>query len=293
MPLAQTAMVAGVPANGLCEAVFIRPTMDEGRITTSCHLWKERDPLQTGSTPSRRIGPRGAAGGWAGDGAGEPDHARGALQCRMAYQALLLTGLPGSGKGTPGKILSALPGLHYWEAGEALRAIGPDSDIGRVIHQHLSRGELVPDELAVSLCLNDLEAHVTAGVYHPATDVLVLDGIPRTVRQATLLDEHVAVIKILHLVCNDIEPVVQRLRQRAAEQSRADDADECVVRHRLAVYQQDTAPVLAYYSAERIATIDALRSPAEVFDQILHLVIPLLMVIPLLNRRRAVPTDEP
>src|SRR5919108_846109 len=196
------------------------------------------------------------------------------------YQALLLIGLPGSGKSTQGKILASLPGIHYWEAGEALRAVDPDSDIGRVIHRHISRGELIPDELAVSLCLDDLEAHVIAGAYHPATDLLVLDGIPRTVGQAALLDEQVAVSKILHLVCDDVEQVVQRLRRRAAQQGRADDADEHVIRHRLEVYQRDTAPVLEYYPAERIAKIDALRSPAEVFDQILH------RLIPLLNRRR-------
>jgi adenylate kinase len=203
------------------------------------------------------------------------------------YQALLLIGLPGSGKSTQGKILGSLPGIHYWEAGEALRAVNPDSDVGRVIHQHLSRGELIPDDLAVSLSLDDLKAHVTAGAYHPATDLLVLDGIPRTVRQAALLDEQVAVIKILHLVCDDVEQVVQRLRQRAAQQGRADDADERVIRHRLEVYQRDTAPVLEYYPAERIAKIDALRSPAEVLDRILH------VVIPLLNRPRGTPADNP
>jgi adenylate kinase len=134
-----------------------------------------------------------------------------------AYRALLLTGLPGSGKTTQGRILAALPGIHYWEAGEALRAIDPTSDIGRMIHQHLIRGELVEDELVMSLCLDAIEAKVTAGAYHPATDLLILDGIPRTVRQAALLDAWVAVIRILHLVCDDVEQVVQRLRKRAAE----------------------------------------------------------------------------
>jgi adenylate kinase len=203
------------------------------------------------------------------------------------YQALLLIGIPGSGKSTQGKILAALPGIFYWEAGEVFRAIDADSAIGHVIRQHSARGELIPDELAVSLCLDDLAAHVIAGAYHPATDLLVLDGIPRTVGQAALLDEQVAVIKILHLVCHDVEQVVQRLRQRATQQGRVDDADERVVRHRLEVYQRATAPVLDYYPAERIAPIDALRSPAEVFDQILH------RVIPLLNRHSAVPADDP
>ena len=202
------------------------------------------------------------------------------------YQALLLIGIPGSGKSTQGKILAALPGIFYWEAGEVLRAIDADSAIGQVIRQYSARGELIPDELAVSLCLDDLEARVSAGAYHPATDLLVLDGIPRTVRQAVLLDERVEVIKVLHLVCDDLERVVQRLRQRAAQQGRADDADERVLRQRFEVYQRSTAPVLNYYPADRIAPIDALRSPAEDFDQILHL------VIPILNRPQAVPADD-
>jgi adenylate kinase len=202
------------------------------------------------------------------------------------YQALLLIGLPGSGKSTQGKILGVIPGFHYWEAGEALRGIDPDSTIGGVIRGHMSQGELIPDELAVSLCLEDLRGRVTAGAYHPATDLLVLDGIPRTVKQAILLDAHVEVIEVLHLVCRDVEPLVQRLRQRAAEQGRADDADERVIRRRLAVYQEVTAQLLTYYPPERIATIDALRSPAEVLDQILH------VLIPLLNSRQARPVDE-
>jgi adenylate kinase len=202
------------------------------------------------------------------------------------YQALLLIGLPGSGKSTQGKILGAIPGIHYWEAGEALRGIDSDSDIGRLIHQRIARGELIPDELAVSLCLDDLKARVIAGAYYPATDLLALDGIPRTVRQAVLLDEHVEVIKVLHLVCRNVEPVVQRLRQRAAQQGRVDDADEGIIRQRLALYQRVTAQLLTYYPPECIATIDALRSPAEVLDQILH------VLIPLLNNRQARPADK-
>lgn len=202
-----------------------------------------------------------------------------------AYQALVLIGPPGCGKSIQGKILAALPGIHYWSAGEVLRAVDPHSDQGRMIYRTLARGELISDELAVSLCLADLEARVLTGTYRPATDLLVLDGIPRTVRQAAMLDEHVVVIKVFHLVCADIEQLVHRLRQRLTQQGRADDADERVICRRLEIYQRETAPVLEYYPAERIAKVDALRTPAEVFHQILH------RVIPLLNRRRAMPPD--
>jgi adenylate kinase len=192
------------------------------------------------------------------------------------YEALLLIGLPGSGKSTQGKILGSLPGIHYWEASETFRAIDADSEIGRLIHQYISRGELIPDELAVPLCLDDLKARVIAGAYHPATDMLVFDGIPRTVKQAALLDERVTVMKILYLVCDDIGQVIQRLRQRAVEQDRADDANESIISHRLQVYQRYTAELLKYYPKECIVKIDALRSPVEVLDQILHVIISLL-----------------
>ena len=192
------------------------------------------------------------------------------------YQALILIGIPGSGKSTQGKILAALPGIFYWEAGEVMRAIDAHSAIGQLIRQHSAQGELIPDELAVSLCLDDLTARVKAGEYRPATDLLVLDGIPRTVKQAILLDEQIEAIQVLHLVCDDVERVVQRILRRATEQGRADDADERVLRHRLDIYQRFTTGVLDYYPPERIAPIDAFRSPAEVFDQILHIVIPIL-----------------
>ena len=192
------------------------------------------------------------------------------------YQALLLIGVLGSGKSTQGKILGSLPGIHYWEASKTFRAMDADSETGRLIHQYISRGELIPDELAVSLCLDDLKARVMAGAYHPATDILVFDGIPRTVKQADLLDEHVAVMKIVYLICDDIGQVIQRLRQRAVEQDRADDATESIITHRLQVYQRYTAEVLEYYPMECIVKIDALRSPVEVLDQILHVIISLL-----------------
>src|SRR5687767_9515198 len=96
------------------------------------------------------------------------------------YQSFLLVGLPGSGKSTQGKILDAIPGIHYWKAGDVLRAITADSETEHMIHDHMARGELIPDELMVSLFLDDLKARAIAGTYNPATDLLVLDGIPRT-----------------------------------------------------------------------------------------------------------------
>jgi DNA-binding NarL/FixJ family response regulator len=73
-----------------------------------------------------------------------------------AYQALLLIGLPGSGKSTQGKILGALPGIHYWEAGEALRAVDPDAELAalRRLYEALTTRERDVMRLVISGMLN-------------------------------------------------------------------------------------------------------------------------------------------
>jgi DNA-binding NarL/FixJ family response regulator len=73
-----------------------------------------------------------------------------------AYQALLLIGLPGSGKSTQGKILGALPGIHYWEASEALRAVDPDAELAalRRLYEALTTRERDVMRLVTSGMLN-------------------------------------------------------------------------------------------------------------------------------------------
>lgn len=190
------------------------------------------------------------------------------------YQTVLLFGAPGSGKGTQGKILGAVPGFYHLSCGEVFRTIDTASELGRTFIEYSSRGELVPDEITIQMWQQNMHARTVLSDYKPKADLLVLDGIPRNVNQAKLLEKHLNVLLIVHLVCKDKEEMIKRLRRRALKENRVDDAKEDVIRRRWDVYEDETFPVLKYYDKSIISTVDAFGSPARVLEHILEAVVP-------------------
>ena len=193
----------------------------------------------------------------------------------MRHQTVLLFGPPGSGKGTQGRILGTVPGFFHCACGDVFRRLDPNSEIGSIFLEYSSRGELVPDDVTVRMWHGHIRKMHAIGAYKPATDLLVLDGIPRNVAQAEILDEEIDVLKVLHLECRDEEQMMARLRRRALKDNRVDDAKESVIRHRWEVYRAETAPVLEHYTEERVTEVDAGYSPAAVLRQVLDVVIPI------------------
>lgn len=190
------------------------------------------------------------------------------------YQTVLLFGPPGSGKGTQGKIFASIPGFFHFSCGDVFRQIDIHSRIGKMFLQYSSRGELVPDDIVIEMWSKHIYAQEILGAYKPAVDLLVLDGIPRTVRQAELLADRIDVLQIIHLVCSNEQKMIERLGRRALKENRFDDAKESIIRNRWDVYRRETAPVLGYYPREVIAEVDANGSPAEVLRKALGLLIP-------------------
>jgi adenylate kinase len=190
------------------------------------------------------------------------------------YKAVLIFGAPGTGKGTQGKILGNIPGFYHFSCGEVFRNLDISSDLGREFYEYSSRGELVPDELTVRLWVQAIHAHTVLGDYKPRVDLLVLDGIPRTLEQARLMSEYVDVLKVVHLHCEDEQAMVERLRKRALKENRYDDADEKVIRQRWQVYQRETYPLLAYYPPEHVVAVDSIGSPGRVLRDVLDQVVP-------------------
>jgi len=154
------------------------------------------------------------------------------------------------------------------------RNIDITSPLGKIFYEHSSRGELVPDEVTVKMWANAIHAHTVLGQYKPNVDIMLLDGIPRTLEQARLMDEHIDVILVVHLVCKDQDAMIHRLRRRALKENRHDDADEKVIRHRWEVYERETAPVLSHYPQDMIVEVDSMESPAQVLHDILDYVVP-------------------
>lgn len=150
-----------------------------------------------------------------------------------------------------------------------------NTEYGQLFYEYASRGELVPDEVTVKIWHAHIRKMQAIGAYKPATDLLILDGIPRSVPQAKYLEQEIGILKLIHLVCHDEEAMIERLRSRALKENRTDDAKEEVIRHRWEVYRKETAPILEYYPDDMIAEVDALKSPAEVLQQILAIVVPI------------------
>ncbi|MFM8818563.1 MAG: adenylate kinase family protein [Phycisphaerales bacterium] len=191
------------------------------------------------------------------------------------YKTILLFGAPGVGKGTQGKILGHIPGFFHLACGDVFRAMDMTSDLGRKFLEHSSRGELVPDEVTIGMWKQNIHAQTVLSIYKPSQDLLVLDGIPRSLAQAKALDPYLEVLNVIHLTCRDVDAMVMRMRRRALKENRLDDADEKVIRRRFEVYQRETAPVLGHYPESVVHEVDAVGSPALILQRILDIVAPI------------------
>ena len=190
------------------------------------------------------------------------------------YKTILLIGAPGAGKGTQGKILGSIPGFHHLACGDVFRSLDTTSELGQEFLKYSSKGELVPDALTVEMWRQNMHAQTVLSHFKPASDLLVLDGIPRSIPQAEALQEYIEVLCIIHLVCPDQDAMVERMKRRAIKENRLDDADENVIRNRFEVYEAETRPVLDFYSSDIIREIDALGSPASVLQHVLEETVP-------------------
>ena len=157
---------------------------------------------------------------------------------------LIILGPPGAGKGTQAELISAGRGIPAISTGDIFRAnIQQETALGLQVKEILASGAYVPDEVTNAIVRDRLA--------QPDTEVgFLLDGYPRTPGQVEALDEMLAehgrrLDLVLELVA-DTDEVVQRLLKRAEEQGRADDTEE-VIRRRLQVYAEETAPLTAIY----------------------------------------------
>ena len=151
---------------------------------------------------------------------------------------LLFVGPPGAGKGTQAERLAASHGLLHLSTGDLLRAeVKAGSDLGKEAEAVMNRGELVSDALVLAIVRSRLQNH--SGGW-------LLDGFPRNLAQAKalaeLLSELNQPLQSVLLMELDDEELVQRLLARG----RADDNEE-VIRHRLSVYREQTAPLINHY----------------------------------------------
>lgn len=180
---------------------------------------------------------------------------------------IVLLGAPGSGKGTQAARMVKELGLPHVSTGVLLRAaVAAGTDLGDQARVVMDRGELVSDDIVLSLIKERLgQDDVKSG--------FILDGYPRNIAQAKALDRLLAqldqpVEEALHIDVDE-EQVIARIAGRATQEGRTDDSD-IVVRNRMRVYAELTAPVVSYYADQGVLTrILGEGSVEEVFQRIL------------------------
>jgi adenylate kinase len=187
------------------------------------------------------------------------------------YRSILLFGAPGAGKGTQGKILGVIPNFFHCACGDVFRNLRADSPLGKIFIDYSGRGQLVPDEPTIELWRQSIENNTKVGRFHPGQDTLVLDGIPRNVRQAEILKDTLDVVAVFLLKSADEKKLINRIQRRAVKENRLDDANLDVIRDRLHVYEKETKPVLNFYGKKVVHQINADQSPAKVLADILHI----------------------
>lgn len=187
----------------------------------------------------------------------------------MKYRTILLFGAPGAGKGTQGKILGTIPNFFHFACGDVFRSLSAANPLARVFIEYSSRGKLVPDEPTIELWRQYIENCERTGRFHPETDTLVLDGIPRNLRQAEMLNDTLDVKGIFYLHCPDFRKLVDRLQRRALKENRLDDANLKVIRDRLKTYDRETKPLLSFYGRKLVHRIDSTKTPIQVISDIL------------------------
>ena len=180
---------------------------------------------------------------------------------------LLLIDAPGAGKGTQAEKLAEAFQIPAISTGDIFRHnVKNETELGKQAKAFMDRGEYVPDSLTNDLVRDRLSQA-------DAIDGFLLDGYPRTADQVVELDDILGQqgnkLDVVVQLTADTDEVVRRLLNRALEQGRADDTED-VIRRRLEVYEEQTAPLTETYAArDLVVMIDGLGEVAEVTGRIL------------------------
>lgn len=179
---------------------------------------------------------------------------------------IVLFGPPGAGKGTQSQRLIEKYDLVHLSTGDIFRAnIGGNTELGKLAKSYMDKGLLVPDEVTIDMLKSEVKKH-------PQSKGFIFDGFPRTKAQADALDNLMEDINssITAMIALDVpeDELKQRLKKRAEESGRTDDADPKVIANRIEVYKKETEPVKSYYKdQDKFYSINGLGEISEITER--------------------------
>jgi len=180
---------------------------------------------------------------------------------------IILFGPPGSGKGTQATNLIEKYGLLHISTGDLLRQeIKDETPLGQEAKKFIDKGLVVPDDVVIGMISVSARLDENANLKG-----VIFDGFPRTIAQAEALDrllefKKAPITVMLALNVND-EELAARLAKRGATSGRTDDQDESIIRRRIQVYKNETAPVANYYAKQgKLVNVHGEGSIEETFS---------------------------
>ena len=180
---------------------------------------------------------------------------------------LVLFGPPGAGKGTQSNLLIEKYNLVHLSTGDILREeISEGTNLGMEAKELMDRGDLVPDKVVIKMISSKLDHNLKSNGF-------IFDGFPRTVAQSVALDnllkrKETSISAMISLKVENSE-LISRLLSRGENSGRADDQNEEIIANRISEYNNKTAPLKDYYSAQnKLSEIEGVGSVEEISNKL-------------------------